>query len=359
MLGWLAATLLAGCQRSAQPVRVGFLGGLSGTVAELGVNGRNGVLLAVETLNAEGRERYELLVEDDQQDGDKARAALRALADRQVAFVVGPMTSAVAVAVLPEAQALALPLISPTATTDELSGKPDMFFRVATDASGGARQLAERLFRRGVRSVAELMDERNSAYSLSFGGALAARMRELGGEVTAELRYGAPNTDFDALARKLLERRPQAVLVVAGVGDSALLAQHVRRLDPAVQLAVTPWAANQRLLQLGGRAVEGCIALQALDLDGAAPAYRAFRKRYADRFGEDPATPAVQAYEAAMLGAQALRRAGSPSELAATLAKPARWSGLYSDIDLDANGDTARPLHMAQVREGRFAPLPP
>ncbi len=85
----------------------------------------------------------------------------------------------------------------------------------------------------------------------------------------------------------------------------------------------------------------------------------AFRKRHAERFGEDPGTPAVQAYEALMVGAQALQRAGAQERLLATLARPGRWSGLYGDIELDANGDTSRPLHFVQVRDGRFAPLAP
>lgn len=351
---WAAG--LSACQRQPELVRIGFVGGLSGTVAELGVQGRNGALLAVETLNAQAGPHYELLVEDDQQNDEVARRAIDHLADQHVRFVVGPMTSSVAVAALPAATRRGVVLISPTATSDDLSGKADVFFRVSADASTGAQQLADLLLRRGNRSAAVLMDQRNRSYSRSFGNAFAARLRDGGGQVPAMVDYGSGTIDFTALARTLLQARPQTVLIVGGVGDSALAGQQLRRIDPQVGLAITPWAANPRLLQLGGDAIEGCLALQALDLDNTAPAYVTFRARYRERFGEDPTTPAVQSYEAAMVGAQALREAGE-RPLATVLANH-RWPGLYSDIPIDANGDTKRPLHITEVRNGRFAPLP-
>lgn len=123
----------AGC-RPADNVRIGFMGDL---LSELGAGGRNGAELAVETLNAEHGARYELLLADDRNDPAAARAAVASFASRGAAFVVGPMTSDMAVAAVPEANRLGIVLISPTATTDELSGRDDDFFRVAADAPTG------------------------------------------------------------------------------------------------------------------------------------------------------------------------------------------------------------------------------
>jgi branched-chain amino acid transport system substrate-binding protein len=123
-------SLSVGC-RSADSVRIGFLGDL---LSELGVGGRNGAQLALDTLNAEQGVRYELLLEDDRNDPIAARAAVASFASRSAAFIVGPMTSAMAVAAVPEANRLGMEPISPTATTDELSAKDDYFFRTAADA---------------------------------------------------------------------------------------------------------------------------------------------------------------------------------------------------------------------------------
>jgi branched-chain amino acid transport system substrate-binding protein len=355
-----ALTLLQGCQ-PAEPVRIGFIGGLSGTVADLGVSGRNGAQLAVDTLNAQGKARYELIVEDDQQNPERARAAVASLSTLHASFVIGPMTSAMAMAAVPEADRLQLVMISPTATTHELSARKDHFFRVAPDAPAGARQLADVLFKRGARSLAVLMDTRNRSYSASFGGAAAQRFSALGGTVTAELGYESqPNMDFATLAQRLVDGKPDAVLLVDSPGDASLAAQQVRRHLPSVILAVSPWAANVQFMQFGGRAVEGTLALQAVDLGSEAPALVDFKHRYRERFGEDPATPAVQTYDAVMVGAEALRRRADKQSLREVLAVPGgKWPGLEADIVLDAFGDTDRALHMTEIRNGRFESIRP
>jgi branched-chain amino acid transport system substrate-binding protein len=345
--------LVVGC-RPSDGVRIGFLGDL---ISELGVGGRNGAQLAVETLDAEHGVHYELLVEDDRNDPDTARAAIASFASRRAAFVIGPMTSAMAVAAVQEANRLGIVLISPTATTDELSGKDDFFFRTAADAPAGARQLARLLRDRGIRSIVVLMDIGNGAYSSSFGHAAAAEFLKLGGTAAPGFDYRSGNSlDFAEAMRRIDDKPPDAVILVNSPSDAAIVTQHVRRVAPHVVIALSPWGANVQFVQIGGRATEGAIALQAVDLDSPLPRMRDFVARYRARFGEAPATPAVQGYEAVMLGVDASKRRGA-SSLRATLSVPGQWAGLDGAFSLDAFGDARRELHLAEVRDGRFEAL--
>ena len=351
----IAALVLAagvGCQ-SADSVRIGFLGDL---ISELGAGGRNGAELAIETLNAQHGVRYELLLADDRNDAGAARAAIASFASRGAAFVVGPMTSDMAVAAVPEANRRGMVLISPTATTDELSAKDDFFFRVAADAPAGARQLVRLLHARGARAIVVLMDASNRAYSTSFGHAAAIEFRRLAG-TASEIDYRSGNSlDFAGVIHRVVSEPCDAVVVVGSPGDAAIVTQQLRRLAPRVVVALSPWGANAQFLQIGGRAMEGTIALQALDLDSPLPRMRDFVARYRARFGEPPATPAVQSYEALMLGVQAFNRRGAKA-LRATLSVPGDWAGLDGDFSLDAYGDARRTLRMTEVRNGRFEPL--
>ena len=350
----VSLALVAGCKPS-HAVRIGFLGDV---ISELGIGGRNGAQLAVETLNAEHEGGYELLVEDDRNDPEAARAAVASFASRGAAFVVGPMTSTMAVAVVPEANRLGVVLISPTATTDELSGKDDFFFRTAADAPAGARQLARLLRDRGVRSIAVLMDIANGAYSSSFGHAAAVEFQNLGGKTASEVNYRSGNSlDFADAMRRVASKPPDAVILVNSPSDAAIAAQHLRRVAPAIVIAVSPWGANVQFAQVGGRASEGAIALQAVDLASPQPLMRGFVTRYRSRFGELPTTSAVQGYEAVMLGVDALNRRAGRS-LRATLSVPGQWAGLDGNFSLDAYGDTRRVLHLTEVHDGRFEALP-
>jgi branched-chain amino acid transport system substrate-binding protein len=355
-----AGSLVAAC-RSPETLRIGFVGGLSGRVADLGVAGRNGAQLAIENLNTSGAEHCELLIEDDRQDAAQVRAAVTVLAERGVSFIVGPMTSAMAVAVLPEVNRRRLVMISPTANTHELSGLNDYLFRVIADAPAGARQLAELLHRRGIATLGVLMDKKNRAYSESFGHACGQRLRELGGKVSTELAFeSGSSVDLAGLSTQLLSGRPDLVLLVASAVDVSLVAQPLRRNAPAIGLAASPWAATEQLMQLGGRAVEGMIVPQAVDRESQAPAYVEFRLRYRERFGDEPGSGAVNAFDAVMMGVQALRRRSGSQTLRDVLAVPGvAWRGLQRAIVLDAGGDDASPIFMTEVRAGRFVSIRP
>jgi branched-chain amino acid transport system substrate-binding protein len=340
--------------KSSDEVRIGFVGDL-GTV--LGVGGRNGTELALSTLNARQGVHYELLVENDRNDPRAVQSSVASLASRGAVFVVGPMTSAMAVAAVPEANRLGLVMISPTATTDALSGKDDFFFRTAADAPAGARQLARLLHDRGLRSVVVLMDIANGSYSSSFGHAVAMEFLHAGGAAATELGYwSGKSLDFATALTRVDAQNPDAVVLVNSPTDAGIASQHLRRTLPRVVLALSPWGANTQYAQVGGKAGEGAIALQAVDLESSLPQMRDFVDRYRARFGEAPTTPAAQAYEAVMLGVDAMNRRGAKA-LRATLSEPGRRSGLDGDFLMDAHGDTQRALHLTEVRNGRFEPL--
>lgn len=351
-----AVALLCAACKPVDNVRIGFLGDV---ISELGVGGRNGAQLAIDTLNAEGGVHYELVIEDDHNDPQKARAAVATFAAQHAAFIVGPMTSTMAMAAVPEANRLDLVMISPTATTDALTGKDDAFFRTAADAPAGARELARALRARGARSVVVLMDIANGAYTTSFGHAAAVEFLRSGGESASEIGYlsGKSLEVADAMER-IDGSHPDAVVLVSSPSDAAVATQHLRRALPQALIGLSPWGANVQYLQVGGRAADGTIALQAVALDSPLPRMRDFVARYGARYGEAPTTPAVQSYEAVMMGVDAMKRRGTQT-LRQTLAQPQRWPGLDGDFALDAHGDATRALHMTQVRDGHFVPFTP
>jgi len=352
------AAALGGCQ-PAMTVKVGFIGGLSGQASELAIDGRNGAQLAIETLNAQSGPRYELHVHDDAAAVGSPGSVVDAIADEGDAFAIGPMTSVLAKVMAPEAARRQLVLISPTANSDELSGQDDWFFRVIPPAGPGAMQIADAAVSRGLLTASVMADWRNRSYSESFTDKFTGRFRSQGGVVAKVVQYEPDqHPDYAGIAADLLSTHPRMVLLVCGSIDASVVAQQLRRLDPDVQLAMTSWAANVQLLQLGGRAIEGALVLQALDLDSPEPAYVAFRKRYVERFGNAPSQAAVFSYDATMMGAEGLRRRKDDQTLRDVLRAPGSWAGLQQTIVLDHFGDSVSGFHLSEVRKGRFVMLP-
>ena len=339
------------------PLRVGFIGGLSGRVADLGIGGRNGTQLGVDDLNAQGGvdgRRVELLTRDDEQKADLARQRLTELVDAGVAFVVGPMTSAMAVALAPLANERGIALISPTSTTHELSGKPDAFFRVVPDAPTGALQQVDELLARGGRRLATVADLNNHAFSDSWVQSAARRFVAQGGSLAAALQFrSAPGLSYSALAEQVAASRADVIIIAASASDTALLSQHIRHLEPRAALATSPWAGTEQFPEMGGRALEGMLVAQYFDRDSQAGRYLDFVQRYTRRFGEAPGYPAVNGYDALMLGIEGVRRRGDGT-LVASLARSRSHDGLQRRIDLDPNGDSRSPMYLNEVHDGRY-----
>lgn len=234
--------LLAACTPT-EPVRLGFVGGLSGRAADLGVGGRNGAIIAVEMRNQAGGIKgrmVELVAEDDQQDAKLAQEAVARLIARKVEAIIGPMTSAMAVAVLPQVNQAHLLMVSPTASAKELSGIDDMFIRVIAPTTEYAQKSAASHYAQGWRRVAPVLDERNKAYTESWLADYQAAFTAAGGQLVAPLRFSSGEAgQFEALAQGLVKSGADSVLILANSVDTAILAQQLRKLDARLPLATS------------------------------------------------------------------------------------------------------------------------
>ncbi len=359
LLSTLALSTLAACSRSAPP-RLGFLGGLSGKFADLGIEVRNAALLCIEQFNAStplSAGPVELIDRDDGQDADKAMAGLRELAARGVAAVVGPVTSSMGTAVVPLARELGLLLVSPTITTARLSGLDDNFLRVCADtqALGSA---AARVHARHwqARRFAAIWDLANADYSVSWTEAYAQAAQAEGMQTVTRLAMDSrTNPDHDALAAQLLAAQPDLVVLCCSAVDAAALIQRLRQRDAAVRLAAAAWAATARTLELAGQAADGALFEQLYDPLGTQPAFQTFVDDYRRRFGQQPTFPGLLTHDATQMLLRALRQ-GTPRDGLKSLLVDHEHQGLQGLFRVDATGDVQRPSHHLLIREGRFTP---
>lgn len=358
----LVAVALLALPREPRTVRIGFAGQLEGLMSDLGVQGRNGAQLAVEHLNAAGGvagRRLELVAEHDGTSGDDARAAVTRLLGRNVQVTVGHMTSGQTVAALPLWEAAEVPLVSPTTSAPELEGKADGFFRVIPANTSWAKDLASYARAHGLREVAIVRETANAPFSTPFAEAFAARFRELGGTVAADLPYvTSDRTEFTEALRHARQSAASGVLLVCPARDVAMAAQAFHRDGFFPALYSSSWGYTRELLLAGGRDVEGlvCAHAYAADLDGET--FRNFHAAYAARFGWEPNFAAAFAYEAVMVLGDALARAdGDTTMLPRTLPEVRDLVGVLGPITLDQHGDVHRRSFILTIRDGEFATL--
>lgn len=358
----LVVTTFQGCS-SKDPIRVGFVGGTSGRVADLGISGRDAAQLTVEACNRSGGidgRPVRLIVKDDRQDPATARRAVQELIDAGVVAMIGPMTSDMAVAVTPLLNAARLVTVSPTATTEALSGKDDYFFRVTSTTLDYATKSARyQIDRAGARRIAAVYDRGNRSFCENWLENFEGVFTAAGGALVATINFKSdePPT-FLEIAHKLLTSRPDCVMIIANSMDSALLCHQIRKIDEQMPIMLADWGGTERLLELGGKSVEGVTVVQTFDRNSQAPSYQSFREAYIERYQREPGFPGVHTHDAVQVVLATLRRQKRGEGFKKALLAIEQFDGLQGNFSLDEFGDTKRGYEtISVVRNNRFVVL--
>lgn len=357
----LAAMLLAlGC--GSEPIVVGFMGTLEGKFSDLGVQGRNGVTLAMEEANAAGGVAGRQLVLKAVNDGgeeDTSRAAVRELAGQRVVAVIGPMTSGMAAAAQPEAKATGLVMVSPTVSSSLFSGMDDNFFRVIPTGTTWSSSLARLCLADGIRRAATVSDLANAPFTVPQSEVFIASFMAGGGEAVEDIRVDTTDKrSWGDVVARIVASRAEAVYVSLSARDLALLARELRLSGSKAPLYSAMWGYTREILQAGGRSVEGIVFTVGYDDNNPLPAFQDFKQRYQKRFGHAPSFAACYGYEAAQVLVRALRETkGTAAGLSEALKGLGPLDGVQGPLRLDEFGDVERPYFLVTIRGQEFVTL--
>lgn len=350
--------LQAGCKDS-EPIRIGFLGGLTTRAAGLSTSGRDGFQLAIEEINASGginNRQVEGIIQDTRGHKETALQAVHSLVERKVVAIIGPMTSQTAVAVVPETNRAKTPMISPTVSTNQLNGLDDYFFRVYYTNAQAATLLAEQLSTQGNKRIAAIYDLGNKAYTEDWVNHFQGVIEQDSGSEVVRIPFEIrSDTVFLELATRAAEANPQGIIILANAVDTAMICQQLAKLSIDLPRYATGWSYSDDLVQFGGKSVEGLSIIQSANVTDPAPAVQSFVEAYRQRFRAEPNFPAFHAYDATRMLLSVLENTTDPEEIRKKLLKIDSFAGLQSDISFDRYGDLKKPrLHLAKIIDGQF-----
>lgn len=352
------AGLMGGCQGD-QPIKIGFVGGITGRHSDLGVSGRDGVILAVEEINRSGGvdgRRVELSVKDDRQDPETARRVDRELIAEGVWAVIGHMTSAMSLAALPVIDQNRVLFVSPTTSTNKLSGRDDYFLRVMSPNTAETANLFHYAYQvLGLRRMAAFYDLSNRGYTEDWVRDFRSAFESLGGRMVAVRSFlSTENLGYTALVKDILRSRPDGVLLAAGAVDAAMICQQMKKQGVRIPVLSSGWAMTDLFIQDGGRAVEEVIFSSTINAQSPTPRWKSFKRAYENRFGIAPDFAAIHAYDAAQVVFQALARGADRRNMKKVVLKHGRFQGVQGPFTLDKYGDPHRKQILVSVRNGRF-----
>ncbi len=338
-----AAMALAGATAQAD-VKVGMITTLSGGGAGLGIDVRDGFMLAVKQA---GRDDLEVVIEDDQRKPDIAvQLADKMIQSEKVDVLTGIIWSNLAMAVVPAATAQGKFYLSPNAGPSPLAGKgchPN-YFNVAWQNDNLHEAAGAYANDSGLKNSFILAPNYPAGKD-----ALTGYKRFFDGELAGELYTKLGQTDYAAEIAQIRASGADSVyfFLPGGMGISFLKQYAASGVD--LPLVGPAFSFDQGILQAVGDAAMGVknTSQWNKDIDNATNA--AFVETFQAEYGRLPSLYASQGFDTANLLISAMGKADVANADAFRAAlKAAEFDSVRGDF---AFGDNHHPVQDIYVRE--------
>jgi branched-chain amino acid transport system substrate-binding protein len=295
--------LLAGAAQ-AEPVKVGMITTLSGGGAGLGIDARDGFMLAVKQA---GNKDLEVIVEDDQRKPDVAvQLADKMIQSDKVDVLTGIIWSNLAMAVVPSVTAQGKFYLSPNAGPSALAGKgcnPN-YFSVAYQNDNLHEAAGAYAKEAGFKKTFILAPNYPAGKD-----SLTGFKRYYGGELAGEIYTKLGQTDYAAELAQIRASGADSVFffLPGGMGIS-FLKQYA---DSGIDLPVVgpAFSFDQGILQAVGDAALGVKNTSQWSKDIDNDANKAFVESFKAEYGRLPSLYAAQGFDTANLLLSAMAKA--------------------------------------------------
>lgn len=179
--------------------------------------------------------------------------------------------------------------------------------------------------------------------------------RRLGHPVLIEKRFLNGDTDFHEQLLAIQDSSPEAIVLWGNPKETALAIKQIREMGMEQPVFGFDRMAHPLFLQTAGAAAEGVVVVSTYNPDRDDPLWQGFRRRYQERFAEEPDTYAAHAYDGMNLLIWAIREAGLNRALIRdALFSLKTYPGVTGEIVFDTNMDDISPPWLAVVQDGRF-----
>jgi branched-chain amino acid transport system substrate-binding protein len=310
----------------AQEVKLGFLGSITGPIAELVPPIVASSQLAVDEINAQGGilggRQLALVVGDDQCTSQGAVDATRKLVDvDQVTAIVGALCSGASIAA---ANSVAIPagvvMVSPSATTPEMTALADndVIFRIAPSDSFQGEVLAKYVLDKGLDKIA--LTYINNDYGVGFANAFREAYTRRGGTITADQAHEPNKPSYRSELATLAEGDPKALVILAYAGGTGL---------PMIRQALEGGLFDTFV---GGDGMRDDVLIREIGPENLKifitqpvslpdnPALQRFNEAFTAVEGDPNSIFVAQGYDSTMLLALAVEKAGSTDRAAVSKA---------------------------------------
>ncbi|MDP6418251.1 MAG: ABC transporter substrate-binding protein, partial [Candidatus Krumholzibacteria bacterium] len=239
--------------------RIGILAPLSGRFSVYGEAFLEGARMALSRFNAEYLANYEMLASDTRGEPVSAALASRDLISRQgVVALLGEVLTNPTVSAAVEANARQVPLLSPSATAENIHEVGDWVFQNSITSEAQVLALVRFAFYEGLAArYAVLYPRQGNGQDLAHY--YASIVQELGGEIVASVPYEVGMTDFSRPLEEIRDAQPEVLFVPGEIDELLMIVPQLAFHDIYGQILGNESWNSRRLARMGGDRIEGAI----------------------------------------------------------------------------------------------------
>jgi branched-chain amino acid transport system substrate-binding protein len=346
-------------------ILVGEYGSMTGPQATFGQSTHNGIMMAADEVNAAGGingRKIKVLSEDDQSKQEEAaNAVTKLISQNNVLAIIGEVASSASIAAAPICQSNKVPMITPSSTNDEVTKKGDYIFRICfTDSYQGEYQAVfadQWAAASGKPKVVAMLTDVKSDYSQGLAKVFTAKFTALGGKIAGTQSYANGDSDFRSQLTAIKGLNPSLLYVPGYYTDIGQIAIQARDLGITAPLLGGDGWESPKLIEIGGKALEGCFYTNHYFYADPSPVVSSFVQKYKERYGQIPDALAALGYDAMKTLADAMKRAAKldgPS-LRDAIGQTKGLVGVTGTINIDAQRNaTGKKLVIEEIKNGQL-----
>ena len=363
LAGLAAATLvLTGCSAgggtaqapAGDTIKIGVNFELSGDVATYGQANVQGIKLATEELNAAGGiggKQIQLVEYDTKSDTAEATTlATKLMTQDKVIAVIGPATSGATKATVPVAERSKVPVISPSATADDVtvdaSGVKQFAFRTCYNDSFQGTAAAKYASEKFDAKKAVILRDSSSDYSKGLADAFRDTFTAAGGEVVSEDAYAKGADNFNAVMTKFKGQQFDVLYMPGYYTEVGKAIKQARDLGVTQPILGGDGYDSPVLAEQAGAQLKDVYFSNHYSSEDQDPRVQDFIKAFKAEYNNDPNAFNALGYDTLKFVADAVGRASAQTGegVQKALAETKDFAGVTGTFSVDENHNPVKAV---------------
>ena len=371
IVAFVALALLVGANvQAAEPIKVGAILAVTGPASFLGGPESRTLEMLAEEVNAKGGingHKVELFIMDSGANPEKAVSfAKQLIEEKKVLAILGPSTSGETMQIKGIAEEGKTILLSCAAAEVIVNPVAKWVFKTPQKDSDAIQAIFNQMKSMKISKIGVLSG--NTGFGKAGKGQIEKLAPENGITIVASEVYDKASTDLTAEVTKLKAANVEAIVNWSIVPAQSIVIKNARQIGFTGPIFQSHGFGNIKYVEAAGAAAEGVIfpagrllvADVLPDSNAQKPVLVKYKNDYEKKYKEDASTFGGHAYDAFMILAKAIEKAGSTDkekvrDAIETMRGFVGTGGVFDFSVEDHNGLGIDAFELLTVKDGKFA----